>query len=265
MKRTIDTDTCLRALDPASTMVDPANPRARADLARILATGRSAGETHHPKTRGRTTRKLILTGAVVTAAAVGVVAFPALIGGDQAFASWTGNPQTLTAAEQTAAAASCRSEQKESVDDSKALASARVAIAERRGVWTTVVFAGTKGFSAMCITDESTHLFTKDMIGSSGTPGNYTKPGPNDLIATDLGTGTMSAGDISLAAGFAGPDVIDVTYSSPTHGDVKATVSEGHFALWLPGNDLINASSTNPVDVEVTYRDGSTRTRSLKL
>ena len=45
----------------------------------------------------------------------------------------------------------------------------------------------------------------------------------------------MSAGDVSLAAGTAGSDVVGVVYHSATQGDVTATVDQGHFALWFPG------------------------------
>jgi len=144
------------------------------------------------------------------------------------------------------------------------LSSAVPAVAERRGVWTTVVLAGTDGFSAMCITDDSTHLFAKDMIGSVGTPTDYAAPAPRALTTTDLGVGTMNVGDISLAAGTAGSDIVGVVYHSRTHGGVSATVSRGRFALWLPGNELKNASS-NGVEVEVTYRDGRTGTSRLTL
>jgi hypothetical protein len=45
---------------------------------------------------------------------------------------------------------------------------------------------------------------------------------------------------------------------------VKATVAKGHFALWLPGNELKDAA-TNGVEVEVTYKDGTKGTRNLTL
>lgn len=89
-------------------------------------------------------------------------------------------------------------------------------------------------------------------------------PGPRELTATDLGTGTMSAGDISLAADAAGSDIVGVIYMSRTHEDVTATVSLGHFALWLPGDELRNASSDG-VEVYVTYQDGTTGTSRLTL
>lgn len=266
MTRTRDIDTSLRTLDAAQTGVDPTSTRARADLQRILATERSpSSPRHHPPAPRATARRVVFAGGILAAAAVGAVVLPAFTGGDQAFATWTGDPGALTPKERADAAESCRQEQHDGDDYAAALDNARPAIAERRGVWTTVVLAGADGFSAMCITDDSTHLFTKDLIGSIGTPGDYTAPASDDLVATDLGTGTMNAGDLSLAAGYAGSDVVGVVYNSPTHGKVQASVSEGRFALWLPGDELIDASATNPVEVEVTLRDGSTRSRSLSL
>ncbi|MDQ3610892.1 MAG: hypothetical protein M4D85_04640 [Actinomycetota bacterium] len=47
---------------------------------------------------------------------------------------------------------------------------------------------------------------------------------------------------------------------------MAATVSQGHFAFWLPGADAeLEAASSRGVDVDVTYRDGSTGTSRLTL
>jgi len=73
--------------------------------------------------------------------------------------------------------------------------------------------------------------------------------------------GTMSVGDISMIAGWAGSDVVGVVYDRTTHGDVTATVDQGHFALWFPGDEL----STKELEVHVTYRDGTTALSRLTL
>lgn len=271
-----DITTVLRTLDPASGPADPTSPRARNNLQRILDADpsldhlrqpelSSSGRRSRPAKTTRTGRRVALAGGVLAVTA-GVVALPAVTGGDQAFASWTRVPQEISASERADTAASCRQHHQDGAGAGYAdqLDNAQPAIVDRRGVWTTVVLAGTRGFSAMCVTDDSSHLFAKDVIGSVGTPTGYLPPGPRDLIATDLGTGTMNAGDISLAAGTAGPDVIEVVYHSRTHGNVDATVSGGHFALWFPGDELLDASS-HGVEVEVTYRDGSTNTSRLAL
>jgi hypothetical protein len=267
MSRIHDIPTALRSLDPADHHVDPASARARADLQRILAADPLPSSTLQPRRRARTTRSLALSAGLAVAVAAGVVVLPSFLGGDQAFASWTAAPHGMTDEERTDAAAGCRRSQQDGAgaEHAEALSSSTAVLAERRGVWTTVVLAGPGGFSALCITDDSTHLFGKDMIGSVGTPTGYVTPGPRDLIATDLGTATMDAGDISLAAGAAGSDVAAVVYRSRTHGDVAATVSQGRFALWLPGDELRDAAAADGVEVEVTYRNGSTGTIRLTL
>lgn len=274
-----DITTVLKTLDPASRPAEAGNPRARADLQRILDADPSTehprqlqpsvpGRKSRPSRTTRNVRRVVLAGGVLAVTA-GMVALPAVRGGDAAFASWTRVPQGLSASERADAASSCRDRKENGagagyVDQ---LEHAQLAIAEQRGVWTTVILAGARGFAALCVTDDSSHTFGfgTDMIGSVGTLWNYIPPGPRDLIPTDLGSGTMSAGDISLAAGIAGSDIIRVVYPSRTHGDVNATVSGGHFALWFPGDELNDASSSNPVQVEVTYRDGSTGTSRLSL
>lgn len=277
MTLTRDINSTLRSLDAADLNVDPASARARIDLQRILNTdpqpwplqqpwSPSADQDGRPRRAVRIARRVALAGGVLAAVTASVVALPSLMGGDQAFASWTRLPHGMTEQERADAAAACRQTLKDGAGGEYAddLSSAQSAIAEQRGVWTTVVLAGADGFSAMCITDDSTHLFATNMIGSVGKSADYAVPGPRDLIATDLGAGTMDAGNLSLAAGTAGSDVVGVSYRSRSHGDVAATVSQGHFALWLPGDELRDASS-NGVEVEVTYRDGSTGTTSLRL
>lgn len=270
----IDIDATLRSLDPADRRIDLADARARSDLEAILATdpapparqrppSPSPALTARPRGAARTTRRIVLAGGVAATVGVGLVVLPPLTGGDHAFATWTTAPVGMSAQQSAEAAADCREQYGDvSAEQTDDLSRAETAVAERRGVWTTVVLAGPAGFSAMCITDDSAGLFTNSMIGSIGTLPAAAAPGPRELVATDLGVGTMSAGDISMAAGTAGPDVVGVVYRSSTHGEVAATVSRGRFALWLPGDDLRDASSTG-VELEVSYRDGTTATSRL--
>ncbi|SDL60325.1 hypothetical protein SAMN04487916_11166 [Arthrobacter sp. ov407] len=278
MTRNQDIDTLLRSLDAADHGGSANTQRARTDLHRILSADPSsvpsqrpalttaAGKDRQPRGTGRSARRFAVVGGMVAVVTAGTIILPSLSGGDPAFASWTSTPTGLTETERASAVAECRASKKNVgggmyADD---VDSAEVAIAERRGVWTTVVLTGKDGFSALCITDDSVSLFGRGTTGSVGKPAGYAVPGPRELTATALGTGTMSAGDISLAAGTAGSDIVGVIYKSRTHEDVTATVSQGHFALWLPGDELRNASSDG-VEVEVTYRDGTTGTSRLTL
>ncbi len=266
MNRTHDMFTTLRTLDPAVPTVDPHGPRARATLERILTTD-PGQPLDHPPARRRSRRGLrvaaVASATAVTAGAA-VVLLPSLTGGDSAFATWTATPSGMSAQAAVDAAAECRDAHLDGPGEDYVdhLRAADLAIAERRGEWTLVTLAGTDGFSAMCITDESTPWF-RSWIGSLGPPGNHAPPGPRDVVATDLGTGVVG-GELSVAAGYVGSDVTGVVYRSATHGEVEATVSAGRFALWLPGDELKHASRDG-VGVRVTYEDGSTAAVRLDL
>jgi hypothetical protein len=69
---------------------------------------------------------------------------------------------------------------------------------------------------------------------------------------------------LSIAAGRVGPDVAAITYTNSANEEVIATVAKGHFAFWLPGNELENAYDQG-APVKVTYTDGSTDTQLLKF
>lgn len=229
-----------------------------------LASEPSGEPVRRQRRAGR--RRIVLATGTLVAATV-AIAVPAVTGGgDQAFATWTGTPKPLTVRQRAAAVSDCRTAQAHGAgaDNTAMLDKAEPVIAERRGAWSTVVLADTDGFSALCITDDSAHLFDKGMIGSIGTLSQATPTGRRDLTATDLGTGTIRGHDISLAAGTAGAEVAAVTYRSPSRGDVRATVSHQHFAFWLPGAELRNAATAG-VTVEIRYRDGSTATSQLHL
>jgi hypothetical protein len=274
MSRTHEIEIALRSLDAACQRKHNDDARAGTELERILGTDISPAKNHQARPASpirrspsptRTGRKVVLVAAVLGAASVGVIALPSLPDGDRAFASWTPDPDTVVGTKRMEAAEACREHLSESAAaDAGRLRAAEPAIAERRGVWTTVVLAGRDGFSGMCIADESSPFFAKGMIGSIGTPTRYVSPGPRELIANDLGSGTMNGADLSLAAGHAGSDIVAIVYRSPAYGDVTATVSRGRFALWLPGTELTDASRDG-VELEVTYRDGSTASNRLTL
>ena len=265
-RETTDVLTVLRTLDPADPpgAVDPGSPGARAALERILATDPVGSPAPAPPRRSRR-RILAVTAGVVTVATVGVLALPSLTGGDRAFATWTPEAQPLTRAEQASAAEQCRAAQQDGPgpEYGAQLEAAVPVLAESRGAWTTVVLAGADGFSALCVTDGSTRVFD-DWFGSIGTPVDGSTPRPGELVATDLGTGSLHAGELSLAAGAAGRDVVAVSYASRSHGTVQGTVSGGRFVLWLPGDDFA-AAETAGVELEVTLVDGRTRVQRLRL
>ncbi len=265
------TDTLLRSLDVADAhRIDPR--RARADLHRIVASELPQAHRVKAAATGRNRPRAARRVAILAAASVvtaGLIVLPGISGGDQAFATWTAAPSGMSAKERHDVAEDCRASKKDVGGGmyQGELAAAEVAISERRGAWTTVVLAGLGGFSALCITDDSPQLFGlfgKPRIGAIGRPITEAPLGPRELRPSSLGTGTMDAGNISMAAGEAGSAVVGMTYLSKTHGEVAATVSMGQFALWLPGEELRNASSEG-AKVVVAYDDGTTEVRTLSF
>lgn len=263
----IDELQILKTMDPATTGdIDPRGPRARTDLQRILATDPTPPtmpDVGQRRNRRLATRVAMGSG-LVAASAVAAVVLPSALGGDTAFATWTAAPSGMSAQDRASASASCRDEQKSGSPEFRdELSTATTAISERRGAWTLVVLAGQDGFSALCITDDSTRLF-QDFFGSIGKTPSADRPTPRGLTATVLGTGSADGNELSVAAGLAGPDVTALTYTSPTRGKVKATVSGGQFALWLPGNEL-ESTSRHGLPLQATFRDGTTTTITLTL
>jgi hypothetical protein len=249
-------ETLLHQLDPADSPKAELPDRARADLEWILSTRH--GPAMPPRRTPRARVAVGLTAAAALAVA-GVLAPSALRSGDTAFASWIPTANTLSGTERAQAGESCRQELSEA---DPAAGQAHMALGDRRGDWTTVVLSGDGGFSGLCITDASTGWFRKDMIGSAGVATGLDPVGARGVVATDLGTGTMAAGDISLAAGFAGPQVAGIALHTESHGVVTATIAGGRFALWFPGDELENRDT---VAVDVTYTDGSTAPVKLEL
>lgn len=232
--------------DPAGVVPSASGARAQADLARILAT-----EPVAPGPRRRPVRRVVAGVATVASVATAAVLAPSLIGGDAAFASWQPLPQKVVGAARAEAAGACRDQLRGAAPGS-ALGRTTPAVAEQRGDWTLVLLSGSDGFSGLCITDDSRRLFD-DMIGSVGTA-DVPAPGARAVTATNLGTGSLDAGELSLVAGLAGDDVVGVAYRSAAHGRVEASLGEGRFALWFPGDEL---AAGGPVTLAITYADGS--------
>jgi hypothetical protein len=261
MKKPRNIDALLRSMDAATDSPPPEPVRAGVDLDRILSHAPTTQQTSTPETAAgvrtsapqRPSRRTIAVGATVAAVTAVLLVAPSLTGGDPAFATWTPTPVTLNEAAREDAVAECRASGEEVSEGmyKDDLATAQTAIAERRGDWVTVVLAGAGGFDATCITDASAPWFRQGMIGAIGKSGTGTGPKPRELA-------------VSMASGAAGSDITGITYTSVSGEQVTATVSLGHFAFWMPGDELQNASETGAA-VDVTYSDGTTDTQRLNF
>lgn len=268
--RSLDAAGLPDAADPADLRSDLLGSRAAADLDAILATGPGvpAGEVGGTRRRRRrdpgvpgftsnAPRRVALIGAAAAVVALAIVAVPTLLpDGDSGFTSWAAVPQQLAPDQRPEAGVACRESYGDGPGDYGAyLDSAQVAVAERRGAWVTVVLSGADGFTATCISDDTARPFSGGMIGSIGTSAEVADPDLRGVWPTSLGVGTVSGRDLSMISGVVGADVVGVTYSSAEHGEVVATVSEGRFALWMPGDELRDAHRDG-AEVRVWFADG---------
>ncbi|MGF6835781.1 hypothetical protein QF015_003979 [Paenarthrobacter sp. TE4293] len=274
MKNSRNIDILLRSMDAAERNTAPDARRSQNDLELILrshptSVGSGAGPMGYTTTTSRPSRRrrrTLALGAVAMATTAGFFIVPALSGGDPAFATWTAAPGTLIGTERDSAVSDCVRSSKGVGDGMFAsdVAAAEVAIAEKRGSWTTVVLSGVDGFEATCTTDTTALWFKRGSIGSVGKPGKGQLLAPRGVRATQLGTGVIADNPLSMASGQVGTDVVAVAYTATTGDRITATVSKGHFAFWFPGTELTN-SSDQPVPVEVTYIDNTIETRYLSL
>ena len=261
MMRDREMDVLLKSLDAAGPP-RACTERSRQDLERILSGDAAGTDPRREQSRRqpnlmRRNRQLILVGAAA-AVAVGIIAVPVALGGDPAFASWTQTPSPLNPEASERAGNDCRSSDRNTAEESS---EAKVAIAERRGEWTTVVLSGPGSFSAMCVTDGS---LLGGSFGYSGQRPGDVEPAPRELLPTAMGMGATPAGELSMVVGAAGSDVSGVSYSSRTEGEVRASVANGYFVLWFPGNELRDYPEEG-VLLQVRYSDGTQEEVAVSL
>ena len=274
MKNDQNLDTLLRSLDAAEQLPQADPTRAQADLARILSSEptstvpRRLGATYQQaKSKTNRRRRAVALGGLVAAVTAGLVVMPALSGkGDPAFATWTAAPGTLIGSERDNAVSDCRRSTQRVGGGmySAEHSAAEVALAERRGAWITVILTGPEGYEASCTTDATAPWFSKGSFGSVGKSANAAALPARGIAVSQLGTGMSSGKPLSSAVGRVGPEVAAITYTNSANEEVIATIAKGHFAFWLPGNDLENASE-HGAPVKVTYTDGSTDTQLLNF
>ncbi len=234
----------LLRLDPApeTGLTETERAHAEAVLARIVAT---PGELAQPRRRRRVR---LLAGLGLGGATLATL--PALLlGGGDAFGSWTPTPEPLSESAATAAAARCRATM--GVPDR----GVRVALAERRGEWTYLLLTGPQG-EASCLMPHD----GGDVVGSAtADPGRPPALRPDGLDETSSLTNVTDDGSYSLTEGFIGRDVTGVTVHVSSGLDIEASISGERFAAWWPS---VEQSSRHPEgeswSFTVHLADGST-------
>jgi hypothetical protein len=250
----------LRHLDPAPgpDLTETELERADAAFARILATPIDEPLPIGPgRPHGRWSRLLLTVGLAGAAA----VAIPALmLGGGNAYGSWTPTPEPLTDVAATKAATTCRAVL--GVSDR----GERVAVAERRGEWTYVLLAG-PGTEATCLMPDELvgqgPTDREDFFGSYDTD-TVTPPtlDPDRIDETTSMQGNTEEGWFSSVEGYVGSGVTGVTVHSSSGPDIEASVASNRFAAWWPARQQSSDHPAETWSYTVHLADGSTRRTS---
>jgi hypothetical protein len=276
-KHTVDAmaDAALRDLDPAraTDLTDADRERADATLARILATPSHDETAEGPTRRRRRWSRLLVPVGLVGGVGAAVPAL--LLGGGSAFGSWTPTPEPLTGAAAAEAASACRAIL--AVPDQ----AERVVIADRRGDWTYVLFAGPDSEGSCLMPeglvgqqDSAAHRTEGFMGGYDSDPPAAPTPARDRIIQTGAGAtsvpthGLWNFGDdeewVNQVEGHVGSNVVGVTVHTPIGTDVEASVANGRFAAWWPSAkpSSENLEVMGAWTYTVTLADGTTRQAS---
>ena len=250
----------LRRLDPAprADLTEAELERAEAAFARIVATPSDEPVPVEPERPHRRRRRLLVT--VGLAGAAGIAIPGLLLGGGNAYGSWTPTPEPLTDAAAAAAATTCRAVL--DVPDR----GERVAVAERRGEWTYVLLAG-PGTEAVCLMPDD--LVGQDPAAREDFFGSYdadTVPSPTlhagRMVETTSMQGSTDEGWFIWLQGYVGSDVTGVTVHTSSGLDIEASVAGDRFAAWWPSTEQSSDRSAETWSYTVHLADGSTRRTS---
>jgi hypothetical protein len=247
----------LRHLDPAPRvdLTEAERERADAAFARIVATPSDEPvPVRADRLRRRRSRLLVTLGL---AGAAGVAIPGLLLGGGNAYGSWTPTPEPLTDVAAAAAATTCRAAL--DVPDR----AERVAVAERRGEWTYVLLAGS-GTEAICLMPddvvEQDPTAPEDFFGSYDTD-TVAPPtvDPNRIDETSSMQGSTEEGWFIWVEGYVGSDVTGVTVQTSSGPDIEASVAGNRFAAWWPTSQQRSDHPAETWSYTVHLADGSTQ------
>ncbi|WP_155859480.1 hypothetical protein [Cellulomonas sp. KRMCY2] len=260
-----DTDlTALRALDAAPHVEpdDTARRHAAARLHQILAgEPGSPGPRPAPAPTGRA-RRLRWVAIPVAVAAVAVTwVIPELTVTDAAYASWTPEPEAISAADSAVADAACR-------DAGLEMDSPALALVERRGDWVGLLYTSDEPMAATCLAHlpaGGDHADQLDIAAAGGqgavpvdgqfTQGPIFQHGPGTFDLRQRPTVSFTLGDV-------GDDVTAVTIGTADGQTVYATVGDGRYLAWWPGlafGDELEGNGGPAPDLTytVTLKDGT--------
>lgn len=255
----------LGALDPAARDPDWQASPDDLMLRRILTSPRDLAAEVDPPRRPRSPM------VAASVAALAVVGVGALVWASQpgpAYASWTPEPAAPSAADRWAPNAQCPDVAHQIVtdgDDAQVIEiDLEPVLVDVRGDYTYQLSTDGEGAFAECFItaadDEDFGVITSDSVLGEE---DELRPPATGLTILQAGTASWSEGvdgsdgALTAAFGLAAEDIVDVQLRTEAGEEVHATVENGWWAAWAPGE-----SSFEPAIILIG-RDGSSQTDQL--
>jgi len=213
----------------------------RADALPATAGDRVRAHDYRPRTRSL--RPPVAAGALTAAAAAGVAVWVVALSSQtpSAFAGWTATPTAGSPAQVKAAEAACRHRLASPAPPGARtghgpapaggpeLTHLRPVLADTRGPFTWAIFAGSDA-SASCISGPSLTVLS----ASGGV--NVTAPAGKVALTSSSQTQTPKGAAYSFVEGRAGSGVTAATLVLGDGTHVQATLQNGWFVAWWPGD-----------------------------
>ena len=288
-------DDALRALDVADQRLDESQQARKEALLRDLLEPSDAlrGAPEDVTTQGTTDAATAVSGAssasvvpitsrrrrspvrwllpaAAAAALVGAMVIAGQPGEKAAYASWTPDPTPVSGEVLSRAEAACRAGWTESSSrDTDLPAELRpttkaedlaTVVAEQRGDYLFLAMAADDGSTTQCFFDAGAPSRPHGMTGGAATAS--TPPpavlAPEQIEGSGGGAASGPEGSYAFSVGRVGDEVKGVTVHADGT-DVRATVTNGHFAAWWPSKPVQEPAPSPILRFDVTLADGTVR------
>lgn len=204
-------------------------------LASILA------ESAEPALRRRRLGLVSLSAPVLAVAVAAIVIAASLLGPQSAFATWSVEPGSLDPAFAAAMQDNClvpRGIGASLTDDERILADLPLVVMDQRGRAAVALFAERRPdgqATVMCMTIASEPGGGPVAGGGGWALGSLETPVDGPLRLFTAQRNDSDAGTYTAYAGSVEPEVVGVTVKRNDGSEVVATVSNGYFLVWWPG------------------------------
>jgi hypothetical protein len=252
----MSTDQLLRTLDSATLPTDAQHRRADALLERIMVEPITPNKRGIREVIGRhpsfwRVGAILAAGAVVAGIAIGA---PGLPPQSAAVASWTPEAEAVSAADLAIAEEVCRDQ----FTQYRGSSDIPLSLSERRGdVVALLFYRDDPETASSCVVDLPRGADTprEATSGSGGSSGPAPTAPADGFIEGAVASYTLGGQVLSVISGSVGSNVKSMTVRGAGE-QATATIADGRYAAWLPGNVFINLgepSGKGGPEVAVAY------------